>query len=128
MPRIEGASGPVTMRSFCHLSPVKLTSASITDNSWHPPVTPEIQMGSVLLCLDGISVHCAPVSTKALYSCGSDVLVIESIQSSIPGHPSPPPPGQRQGPSIPVPGQSIHYLTFVMPNQRFPHQDCRKLF
>jgi len=56
-----------------HLSPVKLTSASSTDNSWHPPVTPEIQMGSVPLYPDGISVHCAPVSTKALYFCGSDV-------------------------------------------------------
>ena len=73
MPRIQGASGPVTMGCFSHLSPVKLTSASNTDNSWHPPVTPEIQMGSVPLYPDGTSVHCAPVSTKALYFCGSDV-------------------------------------------------------
>lgn len=50
---------------------------------------------------------------------------IEPTQSSMPGHPSPP-PGQRQGPSIPVPGQSIHYLTFAMPGQKSPHQGERK--
>lgn len=31
---------------------------------------------------------------------------IKSTQSSVPSHPFPP-PGQRQGPSIPAPGQSI---------------------
>ena len=73
MPRIQGASGLVTMECFSHLSPVKLTSASNTDNSWHPPVAPEIQMGSVPLYPDGTRVHCAPVSTKALSFCRSDV-------------------------------------------------------
>jgi len=74
MPRIQGASGPVTMGCISNLSPVKLASDSSTDNSWHHPVTPEIQMGSMPPYPDGISVHCAPVSTKALYLCGSDVL------------------------------------------------------
>jgi len=61
------------MGCFSHLPPVKLNSASNTDNSWHPPVTPEIQMSSVPVYPDRVSVHCAPVSTKALYFCGSDV-------------------------------------------------------
>lgn len=73
MPRIQGASRPVPPGCFSHLSPVKLTLVSNTDSSWQLPVPPEIQMGSALLCLDGISVHCAPVSTKAFYFCASDV-------------------------------------------------------
>ena len=36
--RIQGACGPVTVGCFCHLSPVKLTSASSTDNCWPPHV------------------------------------------------------------------------------------------
>lgn len=71
MLRIPGASEPVTIQCFCHLSPVKLTSASNTDNSWHPLVTPEIQMGSTLLCLDGIT-NTHQLSAKALYLCGSN--------------------------------------------------------
>lgn len=47
MPKIHGASGPVTIECFSHLSPVKLTSVSNTDNCWHLPVTPVIQVGSV---------------------------------------------------------------------------------
>ena len=73
VPRMHGASGPVTMGCFCHPFPVRLTSASNTDSCWDPPVTTEIQMGSVPIYLDGIRVHCAPVSTRALYFCGSDV-------------------------------------------------------
>ena len=71
--RMHGASGPVTMRCFCQSCPVRLTSASNTLSSWEPPVTPEMQMDSDSLKSDGIIVHCAPVSTRALYSCGSDV-------------------------------------------------------
>lgn len=37
-------------------------------------VTLEIQMHSISLWFDGIRVPCTPVSTKALYPCGSDVL------------------------------------------------------
>ncbi|GAB0210391.1 mitochondrial enolase superfamily member 1 [Grus japonensis] len=47
---------------------------------------------------------------------------IKSTQSSIPGHPFPP-PGRRQGPSIPVPGRHIHCLTLAVPDQKSPHQD-----
>ena len=85
MPRIQAASGPLTVECFCHLSPYKFTSASNTDNSWHPPVSPGIQRGSVPLYPDGTSVHCAPVSTKALYFCGSDVPGhrIHMVQSSL---------------------------------------------
>lgn len=87
MLRIPGASEPVTIQCFCHLSPVKLTSASNTDNSWHPLVTPEIQMGSTLLCLDGIT-NTHQLSAKALYLCGSDVPshqihTVQGAQSSL---------------------------------------------
>lgn len=58
-------------------------------------------------------------------SVGLMCQAIKSTQSSMPGHPFPP-PGWRQGPSIPVPGQSIHCLTFAMPDQKSPHQAERK--
>jgi len=112
----------VTMGCFSHLSPVKLTRASSTGNSQHPPVTPEIRMGSVPLHPAGTRVHCAPVPTKALYCEGLMSQTIKSTQSSVPGHPFPP-PGRRLGPSILVPGQSIHCLTLAVPDQKSPHQD-----
>lgn len=37
-----------------------------------PPITLEILMGSAASQFDGSTVHCAPVSTRALYSYGSD--------------------------------------------------------
>ena len=88
MPRIQGASGPVMSVCFSHFFPVKAISASSIDNSWHPPVAQEIQMYSVPLYPDGIGVHCAPVSTKALYFCGSDVpghriYTVQYTQSSL---------------------------------------------
>ena len=136
MTRIQGASGPVTTGSFSHLSPVKLTSASSTGNSWHPPVTPEIRMGSVPLHPDGISIHCAPVSTKALNFSGSDVpghqictvqYTWSSLSSSWPkaetlcscswlqyslsdlcgGRPEVPSPGSREVISVLVSGRSL---------------------
>ncbi|KAF4796225.1 hypothetical protein TURU_086103 [Turdus rufiventris] len=65
---------PKAYQHNTHLYPLlRFTSASNTGNSWPPPVTPEIQMGYALLCLDGISVYCAAVSTKTLYFRGSDV-------------------------------------------------------
>jgi len=73
IPRMHGASDPGTMGCFCHSCPVRLTSASNTLSSWDPPITPEMQMDSDPLKSDGIQVHCAPVSTRTLYSCGSDV-------------------------------------------------------
>jgi len=73
IPRMHGASGPVTMGCFCQSCPVRLTSASNTLSFWDSPVTPEMQMDSDPLKSDGIKVHCASVSTRALYSCGSDV-------------------------------------------------------
>jgi len=73
MPRMQGASGPVTMGCFCHSFPVRLPSASNAVSRWDPPVTPEIQMDSDPLKSDGIKVHCTPVSSGGLYSCGSDV-------------------------------------------------------
>lgn len=63
MPRIHGASGPVTIECFSHLSAVKLTSVSNTDNCWHLPVTPVIQVGSVpyTLMAPAYAVHhCLP--------------------------------------------------------------------
>ena len=103
MPGMHRASGPVTTVCFCHSFPVRLTSASTTVSCGDLPVTPEIQMGSAPSWLDGIRVHCAPVSNRALYSWGSDV----------PGHlihtPGCPflPPGWRQG--LSSLGHSIHY-------------------
>lgn len=63
----------ITIGCFWHLSPVRLTSASNTDNWWHPPLTPQIQMGPSPSCPDGIMVHFASVCTKALYPCGSNM-------------------------------------------------------
>lgn len=53
---------------FCHLSPVRLTSASNRDNCWHPSDTAQMQIGPLLPWW-----HYGTVCTKALYTCGSDV-------------------------------------------------------
>ena len=73
MPKMHGASGPVTIGCFFHSFPVRLTSAFTKVKSCDPPVTPAIETDSALTYFDGTNVHCAPVSTKALYFCGSDV-------------------------------------------------------
>jgi len=62
-----------SLTCFFHSFPVRITSASNTLSSWDPPVTTQIQIYSDPLKSDGIKVHCAPVSTRALHSCGSDV-------------------------------------------------------
>ena len=81
------------MGCFSILSLVKVTSASSSDNSWHPSVTPEIQTGSVLLYLNGISsVH--QYLQKPYTSAGLMCQAIEPTQSSTPAHPFPP-PGRR---------------------------------
>lgn len=49
---------------------------------WDPPVTPEIQMYSRPTHLDGIRVHCAVGSTKALYSSHNQ-LRVEPIQVQV---------------------------------------------
>lgn len=70
LPRVPRASGPVTMWGFCQ----SFCQAGFSLIScWDAPVTPEIQMGSAPLQLDGIRVHCAPGSAKALYSQGAGV-------------------------------------------------------
>lgn len=53
--------------------PSHIHLASSTVSCLHTPVTPEIQMDSAPMYLDGIRVICVLVSTKTLYSCGSDV-------------------------------------------------------
>lgn len=73
MPRVHRASGPVTIGCFFHSFPVWLTLASSKVNCCSPLVSP-IETGSAPTCPDGIKVHYSPVSTKALYFCGSDVL------------------------------------------------------
>lgn len=54
VPRIHGISELAAAVYFCHLSPVKLTSATNTDSFWDLPVNPEIQMGSSLMCQNGM--------------------------------------------------------------------------
>jgi len=71
--RTHEASGSVTIGCFCHLSPVRLTSASNIDNCWYHPVTPEIHMGSSAPYPYGVWVHHAPASTKVSYFCRPDV-------------------------------------------------------
>jgi len=119
-PKMHEASGPVTMGCFCHSCPVRLTSASNTLSSWDPPVTPEIQMDSDPLKSDGIKVHCAPVSTRALYSWDLTCQAIESTLSNKHGCPFPP-PGWRQGPSNP--GQRICCSLAVKMTWRFLQED-----
>lgn len=99
---------PVTMGHFSHLSPAQLPSGSKTDDSWHPLVNPEIQMGSEPLYPNGTSVHYAPVSTKALYA--SVGLMCQAIKSNTSSHPFPP-PGRREGPSILFPGSRLQCQT-----------------
>lgn len=111
MPRMYGPSGLVTMGYFYHSFPgLRLISDSNTVSCWDLPVTPEIQMAYAPAQLDGIRTHCAPVSTKALYSCRADMSAIKSTQSSKPSYPSPP-PSWRQGPSNTdhkIPCQLLH--------------------
>jgi len=125
MPRIQEASKPATMVCFSHLSPVKLTSVSNTDNYWHPPVTPEIQLCSVPLYPDGISVHCAPVSTKALYFCGSDepghrIHTVQYTRSSLSSS------WLKAGTLYCC--QNIHCLTLAVPDQVSIQQDQGRWF
>lgn len=82
------------MGNFSHLSPVKFPSASKTDDSWHPRVNPEIQMGSEPLYPNGTSLHYAPVSTKALHT--SMGLMCQAVKPTT--------EGRREGPSILFPG------------------------
>lgn len=116
----KDTSGPVTMGHFSHWSPVKLPSASKTDNFWGPLVSPEIQVGSEPLYPNSTSVHYVAASTKAL--CTSLGLICQAIKSSTSSHPSPP-PGRRKGPSILFPGWNIHCLTLTVPDQKSPRQD-----
>lgn len=67
MPRIHGASRPVTIGCFCH-----------SLGFFHPPaqsflISTEIEMNSAPLASDDIRTPCALMSTRALYSCRSDV-------------------------------------------------------
>lgn len=96
----EGAWGPWASHSgvFCHLCLVRLTSSFSTVRCWDPPATPKPDMDSVPTDPNGIRGHCAPVSTKAFYSCPSDVPGHGSTQSKSSNSPFSP-PGWGQGPS-----------------------------
>lgn len=83
---MHGASVPVVKGCFCPSFLVRLTSAYNTVNSWDPPVTPDIQMGSTpwwpwsMLCT---SVHQSCI--LPWFIC----LDIEFTQSNIPDLPFP---------------------------------------
>lgn len=70
MPKMRGISRPVIIGCFFHSFPVRLTLAFIEVKSCDLSATLAIEIGFVPTCLDGISVHCELVSTKALYFCG----------------------------------------------------------
>lgn len=69
-PRMHRASGPVTMGDFSHSFVVTLISPSVQSAVGIPL---SLQKYRWVLPVDGFRVHCAPVSTRALYSCGCDL-------------------------------------------------------
>jgi len=127
MPKIPGAFESGMMGCFSCFSPVKLTSASSTDNSWHHLVTPEIQMCSVPLCPDGIGVHCAPISSKALEICGSDVPghqihTIQCTRSSLSSS------WPKAGTLYSFPCENTHWVILAVADQKSSHQGQGKWF
>ena len=118
MPRIHGASRPVTIGCFCYSFQVRLTSASNTGCSWDPCITPEYRW-ILPLCNLIIWEHTVHRCLLELYmSVGLMCQAIESTQSSKPICPFPP-PVWRQGPSIS--GWSLHDLIFVTAKQKSLH-------